>query len=42
MWGAAAWLFPEVLNPLVREELGYLGELPEWAMADNQYAAPNV
>lgn len=31
LWEAAAWLFPEVFSPLVREELVSLGELPAWA-----------
>jgi hypothetical protein len=32
MWEAAAYLFPEVLQPIVREELWELGELPPWAV----------
>jgi hypothetical protein len=32
VWEAAAHLFPEVLRPLVREELETLGELPMWAI----------
>ena len=31
LWEAAAWIFPEALNPLVRDELGEIGELPSWA-----------
>ena len=31
MWQAARWLFPEVLDPLVRHELESLGSLPNWA-----------
>lgn len=32
LWEAAAWLFPEILKPLVRDELEYIGELPDWAI----------
>jgi hypothetical protein len=31
VWEAAVYLFPEVLRPIVREELESLGELPDWA-----------
>lgn len=32
MWQAAEWLFPEVFDPILREELDSLGSLPEWAV----------
>ena len=31
VWAAAAWMFPEVLQPVVRDELQSLDELPSWA-----------
>lgn len=34
MWRGARWLFPEVLDPLVRHELDSLSSLPAWAQPE--------
>lgn len=31
VWKGMAYLFPEILDPVVRNELIYLGALPSWA-----------
>lgn len=42
VWMAAAWLFPEALDPLVRAELEDFGSLPAWAGGTAEFALSNV